>query len=138
MISPMAIIIASVAIALLAIFLFIHELYPVDIIRKGRKVNIYVDGKFNREATISGIASGYLFVYERLPLPIHYRGKFYASGCMSDGHTILYLGKKKLYLLMRLAYFFRKIANTPVYADQMPIEDPDATNEPREEVEDEL
>lgn len=138
MISPMAIIIASLGIALLAIWLFIHELYPVDIIRKGRKVSIYVDGKFNREATISGIASGYLFVYDRLPLPIHYRGKFYASGCMSDGHSILFLGKKKLYILMRFAEFFRKLANTPVCADQMPIEDPEVTNEAGEEVEDEL
>lgn len=134
----MVIIMASVAVLLLAIWLFMYDLCPVDIIRKGRKVNIYVDGKLNREATISGIAPGYLYVYDKFPLPIHYRGKFYASGCMSDGHSVLFLGKKKYYILMRFIEFFRKIADIPLYADQMPVEDPDVTNEPEEEVEDEL
>lgn len=134
----MVIIMASIAVALLAIMLFIHYLYPVDIIRKGRKVSVYVDGKFNREATISGISPDYLLVYEKLPLPINYRGKFFASGRMSDGHTIMFLGEKRLYILMRFAELFRKIANAPEYEAQMPVEGDDISSEPGEEVEDEL
>lgn len=118
--------------------MYIRHISPIDIIRKGRCTRVYVDGKFNREATITSITPAYLTVYDKLPLPIHYRGRFYATGRMSDGHTIMFLGKRKLYILMRFVEFIRIISRIPEFTDQMPVEDSDKKQQPEEEVEDEL
>jgi hypothetical protein len=61
-------------------------------------------------------------LYGKFPVPLHYRGKFYAVGKMSDGHTLMYLGKRRLYILMRFVELFRKIARTPEYLDNTPVE----------------
>ena len=132
---------AVIGITLLWLFivLIIRYVSPKDVICKGRKIRIYVDGELNREATITGVCSDYVTVYEKLPLPVHYRGNFYAIGRMSDGHTIMFLGKKKLYTLMRFTELIRKIANIPEYMNQLPKEDQDPeTVDVEEEVEDEL
>lgn len=133
------IIMVSIALICLAIMLFHSYIYPVDPVRKGNKTNVYIDGAFNRTATITDIKTGYLTVYDKLPLPIHYRGKFYAVGRMSDGHTVMFLGKKKLYLLMRFAELIRKIVRTPEYLDQTVDDAPEISQkEPKEGAGDEL
>lgn len=133
------IIMVSIALICLAIMLFHSYIHPVDPVRKGNKTNVYIDGAFNRTATITDIKPGYLTVYDKLPLPIHYRGKFYAVGRMSDGHTVMFLGKKKLYLLMRFAELIRKIVRTPEYLDQTVDDAPEMSQkEPKEGAGDEL
>lgn len=133
------IIMVSIALICLAIMLFHSYIYPVYPVKKGNKTNVYIDGAFNRTATITDIKPDYLTVYDKLPLPIHYRGKFYAVGRMSDGHTVMFLGKKKLYLLMRFAELIRKIMRTPEYLDQTVDDAPEMSQkEPKEGAEDEL
>lgn len=116
----------------------IHKLYPEDPIKKGEKVNIYQDGIYNRTATVTGLSRDRLVIYDALPLPVHYRGKFYSIGYTSDGVTLLFLGRKRLYFLARMAELIRKIVHTPEYLDNTPDEDEEAETKSGEEVEDEL
>ena len=70
-------------------------------------------------ATITSIENGCIYVYDKFPLPLHYRGKFYAVGRMTDGHKVLFLGKRKFYLLMRFVEAFRKIARIPEFEKEV-------------------
>ena len=118
---------------------FAHKIYPLDPVEKGKKVNIYQDNVYNRTATVTGLYRDRLVIYDALPLPVNYRGKFYSIGYTSDGFTLLLLGRKRLYFLARMAELIRKIVRTPEYMDNTPD---DATTETQkesdEEVEDEL
>ena len=118
---------------------FAHKIYPLDPVEKGKKVNIYQDNVYNRTATVTGLYRDRLVIYDALPLPVNYRGKFYSIGYTSDGFTLLFLGRKRLYFLARMAELIRKIVRTPEYMDNIPD---DATTETQkesdEEVEDEL
>lgn len=58
-------------------------------------------------------------LHNKFPLPLHYRGKFYAVGRMTDGHKVMFLGKRKLYLLMRFVEAFRKIARIPEFEKEV-------------------
>lgn len=130
------VIIVGVLIGVLFAMFMVYRVYPVDILAKDVEVNIYIDGKFNRTATITDVRRTFLTVYERLPLPIDYRGKFYATGRMSDGHTLMFLGRKKFYFLMRFAELIRKLVHTPEYQGQL-LETQESA-EPMEEAEDEM
>lgn len=130
------VIIVGVLVVILVTMFMIYRVYPVDVLAKDVEVNIYLDGKYNRTATITDVRRDFLTVYERLPLPIHYRGKFYATGRMSDGHTLMFLGRKKFYFLMRFAELIRKLVHTPEYQEQL-LETQEST-EPMEGAEDEL
>ena len=56
---------------------------------------------------------------------------------MSDGHTLMYLGKRRLYVLMRFVELFRKIARTPEYLDNTPEDQENIeAMDPKGEVED--
>ena len=74
----------------------------------GEKVSIFLDGVYNRDATISGIGQEKIVLYDRLPLPIAYRGKFYAVGCDRDGIELWYMADKRLYWLVPYAERIRK------------------------------
>lgn len=116
----------------------IHKLYPLDPIKKEQKVNIYVDNIHNRTATVTGLFQDHLVIYDALPLPVDYRGRFYSIGYTSDGSTLLFLGRKRLYFLARMAELIRKIVHTPEYLDNTPDEDEKTETKPGEEVEDEV
>lgn len=133
--TSIVIIVGVLVVTLFAMFV-VYRVYPIDILAKDVEVNIYLDGKYNRTATITDVRRAFLTVYERLPLPIDYRGKFYATGRMSDGHTLMFLRRKKLYFLMRFAELIRKLVHTPEYQEQL-LETQEST-EPMEEAEDEL
>lgn len=130
--------IISVLVIVFVILRHIHKLYPKDPIQKGQKVNIYQDCIYNRTATVTGLSRDRLVIYDALPLPVHYRGKFYSIGYTSDGFTLLFLGRKRLYFLARMAELIRKIVHTPEYLDNTPDEDEKTETKPGEEVEDEL
>lgn len=74
----------------------------------GDKVSIFLDGIYNREATITGIGQEKVVIYETLPLPLEYRNKFYAVGCDSNGVEIWYMADKSLYWLVPYAERIRK------------------------------
>ena len=107
----------------LAVFItamhFANLFLPYDPITPGKSITVYLDGKFNRVATITSIENGCIYVYDKFPLPLHYRGKFYAVGRMTDGHKVMFLGKRKLYLLMRFVEDFRKIARIPEFEKEV-------------------
>lgn len=125
-------------VALLVAMRFAHKLYPLDPLAEGKKVHIYQDGRYNRTATITGLTSGKLVIYDVLPLPIHYRGKFYSVGYTSDGFSLMFIGRKRLFFLAKLAELIRKIANTPEHQGDLPSESQEETTEPMEGVEDEV
>lgn len=138
MVTTMVLSVFSIAIILIALR-FVHKLYPLDPVEKGKKVNIYQDNAYNRTATVTGLYRDRLVIYNSLPLPLDYRGKFYSVGYTSDGFTFLFLGRKRLYFLARIAELIRKIMRTPEYMDNMPEDAPAETQkEAEEEVEDEL
>lgn len=98
---------------------FANLFLPYDPITPGKSITVYLDGKFNRVATITSIENGCIYVYDKLPLPLHYRGKFYAVGRMTDGHKVMFLGKRRFYLLMRFVEAFRKIARIPEFEKEV-------------------
>lgn len=125
--------------AILIAMRFVHKIYPLDPVEKGKKVNIYQDNVYNRTATVTGLCRDRLVIYDTLPLPVHYRGKFYSVGYTSDGFTFLFLGRKRFYFLARMAELIRKIVRTPEYMDNIPDNATTETQkESDEEVEDEL
>lgn len=97
---------------------FTHKLYPEKPLKAGDSVDIFMDGRYNRTAVISNIHPGYIVIYDKLPLPVCFRGKFYSVGYMNDGHSLMFIGRKRLYFLARMAELIRKIAGTPEYQDQ--------------------
>lgn len=134
-----AIYIIIALVALLVALRFVHKIYPLDPVAVGRKINIYQDNSYNRTATVTGLFRNRVVIYDVLPLPIHYRGKFYSMGYTSDGYSLMFIGKKKLIFLARLAELIRKIVNTPEYQGDLPGEtSEETTTEPMEGVEDEV
>lgn len=113
---------ASILIGFLLIMHYANLFLPKDPVKPGKEAHIYLDGRYNRTATINRIEGDCTYLYGKFPVPLHYRGKFYAVGKMSDGHTLMYLGKRRLYILMRFVELFRKIARTPEYLDNTPVE----------------
>lgn len=129
---------ASILIGFLLIMHYANLFLPKDPVKPGKKAHIYMDGRYNRTATVSRIEEDCIYLYDKFPVPLHYRGKFYSVGKMSDGHTLMYLGKKKLYILMRFVELFRRIARTPEYLDNTPEDqkNSEVMEDPKEEVED--
>lgn len=88
---------------------WITGLFPADRLKKGDKVGVFLDGKYNRTATITGITQGGITIYDKLPLPVDYRGKFYAIGVdRNDGSKLVYIKNRKFYKFIRAAEFVRK------------------------------
>lgn len=81
--------------------------YPVATLKQGGNVVIYMDGSYNRTATISKQYSHGFDIYGQLLLPIDYIGKFYAVGYLEDGHKLIYTTNKKHGWIARYAEFVR-------------------------------
>nr|DAF67722.1 MAG TPA: hypothetical protein [Caudoviricetes sp.] len=77
--------------------------------QKGERVDIFLNGKYNRTATIDRVSQDKIIIYGRLPLPLDYRGRFYGVGVdQSDGSKLVYLGNRKHYRFVKLAELIRK------------------------------
>ena len=75
----------------------------------GDKMSIFLDGVYDRDATITGIGLDRVLIYDnKLPLPLAYRGRFYAVGCDRDGIELWYMADKRLYWLVPYAEKIRK------------------------------
>lgn len=86
----------------------VNLLLPRRTSAKGDKVHIFLDGIYNRDATITGIGQEKIMIYETLPLPLTYRGKFYGVGTDRDGVEFWYMADKRLYWLVPFAERIRK------------------------------
>lgn len=104
-------------VAILLALKFVHKLYPISPLKAGSIVKIYLNWFYNRTATISHNISGGVVIYDKVQLPIHYRGRFYAVGHLDDGNKIIIVRSVKLAYLAYFAEIVRKIVGTPAYED---------------------
>ena len=93
------IIIALAMIAIWILLRFAYKLYPNEPIRVGDMIDIYVDGHHDRSAYVSAVEPGYIVIYDKLHLPVSFRGKFYSAGYMEDGHALMFIGRRRLLFL---------------------------------------
>lgn len=99
--------------------------FPVSRFQSGDKVFIFLNGKYNRTATVTAVSDGRLWIYGRLPLEVDYRGRFYAVGVSGDGSRLAYLADRRLYRYVRLAEAVRRIFNVMDDVDNLiPTEAP--------------
>lgn len=85
--------------------------FPVSRFQSGDRVYIFLDGRYNRTATITAVSGNKLWIYGRLPLEVDYRGRFYAVGVSGDGSRITYLADRRLRGYVRLAEAVRRVFN---------------------------
>lgn len=91
---------------------WVNKLFPKAILKNGDKAHIYLNGKYNRLASINKVDSDSLYIYDNLPLPVDYRGKFYAVGVdCNDGSKLVYVKIRKHYRFVRIAELVRKALN---------------------------
>lgn len=119
---------------------FVNKWMPADNMKKGDVMHIYLNNEYNRSATISKVEESRLFIYDKLPLPLSYRGKFYAVGVdVSDNSRFLYM-KKRIYIIpCRIVERFRKSIWLDQYLDNLPVSDSGEAEETEEkEADDEV
>lgn len=85
-------------------------LLPKAQLQVGDKAVIFLNGRYNRTATISKIEVDSVYLYEnRVKLPLDYRGRFYGWGIdTNDGSRLVFLKYRKHYRLVRLAEYIRR------------------------------
>ncbi|RHK53065.1 hypothetical protein DW060_00985 [Leyella stercorea] len=88
----------------------VAQLLPKAPLTAGEKVVIFLNGEYNRTATITKVGAEYLYIYGgSVKLPVDYRGRFYGYGVdTNDGSRIVFLKYRKHYRLVRLAEYIRK------------------------------
>ena len=88
----------------------IRLVFPRENAQKGDKVAIYLNGRYNRTATLSNVEADCVYIYDKVKLPLDYRGKFYGVGYdPEDGSRLVYVTKRKHYRLVRVAEIVRKV-----------------------------
>lgn len=85
-------------------------LLPKATLQNGDKAVIFLNGRYNRTATISKVVADSVYLYDnRIKLPLDYRGRFYGWGVdTNDGSRLVFLKYRKHYRLVRLAEYIRK------------------------------
>ena len=104
---------------------WLDKLFPDAPFQKGDKAHIFLNGKYNRTATVSGVSENRIFLYDnKLSLPIDYRGKFYAVGVdENDGSRLVYVGNNKHFRFVNVAELLRKVFNVLECQDNLIAED---------------
>ena len=85
--------------------------FPVSRFQSGDRVYIFLNGRYNRTATVTDVSGNKLWIYGRLPLELDYRGRFYAVGVSGDGSRLTYLADRRLRGYVRLAELVRRLFN---------------------------
>ena len=91
----------------------VAKLLPHETLSKGEKAHIYLNGRYNRTATLSGVVADAVYIYDnKVKLPLDYRGRFYGVGVdKNDGSRLIYLSNRGFYRLIRVAELIRKVFN---------------------------
>lgn len=97
-------------------------LFPESYMDKGDKVHIYIDGQYNRTATINVVLGTYFVIYGCVEIPIQYRGQFYALA-KDEENTFVYVKEKRYLKLVSLAEMVRKMLSVPDYDKQLPCDE---------------
>lgn len=119
-----------ICLAVLVVFLFVrwggyfvNKWMPADNMKKGDVMHIYLDNEYNRSATISKVEESRIVIYDRLPLPLSYRGKFYAAGIdPTDNSQYLYMRKRRYIIPCRIIERFRKRFGLDQYMENLPVD----------------
>ena len=87
------------------------NLLPRDAFQCGDKAHIYINGKYNRTATLTKVVADAVYIYDnQVRLPLDYHGRFYGIGVdPKDGSRLVYLHTRKYYRLIRVAELIRKV-----------------------------
>lgn len=89
------------------------RLLPDEPLQKGDKAHIFLNGKFNRTATLSNVVADGVYIYDdKIRLPLSIRGSFYGIGTDSmDRSKVVYLKHKNRFRLIRVAELLRRLFN---------------------------
>lgn len=106
-------------------------LFPRVPMKQGDKVNICLNGEFNRVATITQVSPCRLYIYDgNLGLPIDYRGRFYAVGVdPNDGSRLVYVKYRKHFRFVRMAEIVRNAFSVIDDEEMLPVSDVEHTDD---------
>lgn len=93
----------------------VAKLLPKVSIQQGDKLHIYLNGEYNRTATLSRVAVDCVYIYNSaIKLPLSYRGRFYGLGIdATDGSHVVFITRHRHYRLIRVAEIIRKVFGLP-------------------------
>ena len=83
----------------------------VDDLNVNDKVYLFFDEfipKMNRKATINKITDNEIYIYDILPLPLDYTGRFYATGVTPDGVKLIYVRAFVFIYFAKIAELLRR------------------------------
>lgn len=91
----------------------VAKLLPFATIQQGDKVHIYLNGEYNRTATLSKVVADAVYIYDnKVKLPLDYRARFYGMGVdLNDGSRLVFIANRRHYRLIRVAELIRKVFN---------------------------
>jgi len=82
-----------------------------DDLRVNDNIYLFFDGilpKMNRKATINRIEEDLIYIYDILPLPLDYTGRFYATGVTPDGVKLIYVRAFVFIYFAKIAELLRR------------------------------
>lgn len=81
---------------------------PKEHLKQGEKIHVYINGKYDRHATITSVSDDSVSIYGAVSLPVDYRGSFYAIGKDSVGAKLVYVKYRRRYRFVKFCELFRK------------------------------
>lgn len=89
----------------------VARLLPHETLSKGDKAHIYLNGRYNRTATLSKVVADAVYIYDnKVKLPLDYRARFYGMGVdLNDGSRLVFIANRRHYRLIRVAELIRKV-----------------------------
>lgn len=114
--------------------LLVVWLFPRSYAKEGDKIHIYINGSYNRTATINKIASDRFYIYEKVKIPVGYRGRFFAI-TREDNVKLVYIKNRKLYRLIPIYLFAKWMFAIPDDEHQIPesFKDPEDSGDDDED-----
>lgn len=81
---------------------------PKEHLERGGKIHVYINGEYDRHATITSVSDNSVSIYGAVSLPVDYRGSFYAIGKDSVGARFVYVKYRRHYRFVKLCEILRK------------------------------
>lgn len=97
-------------------------------------MHVYINGEYDRHATITGVHDDSVRIYGSVSLPVDYRGSFYAIGKDSVGAKLVYVKYRRRYRFVKLFELLRKFFSVEEDEEQLL---PDSHSSENDEAKDE-